>query len=80
MPMWGYMDAYTSAQVELLAADCPITVYDHRKRGKRDDGKPEPMRMSADKYREMERQWKEKYKDGAKVTLDLSRYVLDRGT
>ena len=74
--MWGYMDAYTCAQVELLAADCPITVYGHRKRGKRYDGKPEPMRMSAEKYREMERRWKEKYKDGAKVTLDLSRYSL----
>ena len=73
--MWGYMDAYTSAQIELLAADCPITVYG-RKNGKGEKGKPEPMRMSLEKYREMERAWKERYKNGVKVTLDLSGHSL----
>ena len=76
IPMWGYMDAYTSAQVELLAADCPITVPDRKRREKGEKGKPSPLRISPERYREMERQWKERYKDGVQVTLDLSKHSL----
>lgn len=36
IPMWGYYWGYTAAQIELMAVDCPITVYNHKdKRNKK---------------------------------------------
>lgn len=72
--MWGYYDAYTAAQIELLAVDCPITVYDHGKGKDGKGGKSELPDVSAKDIMEAGNRWKEKYKEGAGVTLDLSEY------
>ena len=45
VPLWGYMDGYTAAQIELLVADAPIVVYDKQKTG--DDKTPKkPSELS----------------------------------
>ncbi len=72
--MWGYMDAYTAAQVELLAMDCPITVYDRKDR--KGKGKKLPKPKAKDVI-DIGKRWEEKYKGkDAKVELDLSGFSL----
>ena len=75
--MWGYYDGYTAAQIELMAIDCPITVYD-RKPKKGDKGNPSALKVSAERIRKMEAEWDRKYSNGAKVGIDLSNYTLKR--
>lgn len=60
---WNYWWGYTSAQIELLASDCPIVVYPDEKGGK----------PSTSSIREAEEKWKSKYGDGKKV--DISNIV-----
>lgn len=77
MPMWGYYDAYTAAQIELMACDCPVTVYGNVR--SKDKGKHGDKFKRADALDVMERaeKWEEKYgKKGAGVTFDLSGFKL----
>lgn len=79
MPMWGYYDAYTAAQIELMACDCPITVYGNGRSKGKDKGKHGDNFKRADALDVMVRaeKWEEKYgKNGAGVTLDLSGFKL----
>ena len=74
--MWGYMDAYTTAQIELMAMDCPITVLD-RKRKKGKDGKTELPRPKASDVLESGKRWENKYKGkSAEVKIDLGGFSL----
>ena len=77
--MWGYYDAYTAAQIELMACDCPITVYGNAK-GKNGKSEKEGFKR-ADAVDVMKRaeEWEEKYgKGGAGVTLDLDGFKLGK--
>lgn len=73
--MWGYYDGYTAAQIELMATDCPITVYDRRNE-KGNKGKPPALKVSADRIKQMEAEWKRKYANGTEVKFDFSDYEL----
>lgn len=80
IPMWGYYDAYTAAQIELMACDCPVTVYGKGSSGSKGNknNKGENFKR-ADALDVMERaeRWERKYgKDGAGITLDLSGFKL----
>lgn len=75
IPMWGYYDGYTAAQIELMATDCPITVYDRRNE-KGNKGKPPALKVSADRIKQMEAEWKRKYANGTEVKFDFSDYEL----
>ena len=67
--MLGFYDAYTAAQIELMAIDCPVTVYGNpSKKGSKP--KANDIRKQADK-------WEKKYKDKAEVELDLSGFKLN---
>lgn len=75
IPMWGYYDAYTSAQIELMAADSPITVYNDKGNDKKcqDDV---PYADSED-VTDKAKRWKEKYGDkSSKVTINLKGFGL----
>ena len=67
--MWGYYWGYTAAQIELMAVDCPITVYNHK------DNKFN----KADAY-DVERkakEWRDKYGKGTdRIQIDLSEYSI----
>lgn len=74
--MWGYYNVYTAAQIELMAADCPITTYERmKKKGKKGGGKDYPA-ADAEDVRMRSKEWQEKYKNGTSVTLDLSQFKM----
>lgn len=70
VPMWGYYDSYTAAQIELMAMDTPVIVYDWgREKGKKGDiSKADPLDViyAANK-------WNEKYSGkNTMVKIDLN--------
>lgn len=72
--MWGYYSAYTSAQIELMAADVPLVLYKSKKEKK--NGRSEPAGVVPGAVESAAERWKEKYRDnkGGKFSLDLSKY------
>lgn len=75
--MWGFYDAYTAAQIELMAADCPVTDYGHSTgNGKKKEENPD---VDGEDVREKADRWREKYKgtDGS-VHLDLDGFNINR--
>lgn len=79
--MWGYYDAYTAAQIELMACDCPVTVYGSGRNNGKGNGKDKHgdnfKRADALDVMERAQRWEEKYgQNGAGVTLDLSGFKL----
>lgn len=70
--MWGYYWGYTSAQIELMAADCPVIVYPKRKDEK--NGKSTGFKKAdAKDVSEAARHWQKKYggksDKGVKISL-----------
>ena len=78
--MWGYYDAYTAAQIELMMADAPLVVYDRKSRkNKKKGGSAIKEKPRAANVSEAAERWKEKYGDDGKKTekrLDLSGYRI----
>lgn len=73
--MWGYYDAYTSAQIELMAADSPITVYNDKGNDKK--GQDDVPYADSEDVTDKAKRWKEKYGDkSSKVTIDLKDFGL----
>lgn len=71
VPMWGYYWGYTSAQIELMAADSPIIVYPKRKDRKK--GKPyEFDKADAIEVSKAAKQWQQKYGDKSDKGLKIS--------
>lgn len=72
--MWGYYWGYTAAQIELMAVDCPITVYNHKdKRNKKNKFN------KADAYdaERKAKEWRDKYGKGTdRIQIDLSEYSI----
>lgn len=74
IPMWGYYWGYTAAQIELMAADCPITVYNHK--GKRNKKNKFDKADAYDVERKA-KEWKDKYGKGTDgIQIDLSGYSI----
>lgn len=78
--MWGYYDAYTAAQIELMMADAPLVVYDRKsRRNKKKGGSTIKEKPRAANVSEAAERWLERYgKDGRKTErrLDLSGYRI----
>lgn len=73
IPMWGYYDAYTEAQIELMAVDVPIVVYDHDNGKRKNRGKGGFKKSNAASVEDATKQWEEKYKrKDSKVEIDLN--------
>lgn len=73
--MWGYYDGFSAAQIELMACDQPITVYDNKKK-KRADGFFKAN--GADVERSANR-WIEKYGCGNSGAISLDIGGLNTG-
>lgn len=75
VPMYGYYDGHTIAQIDLISADAPIVTYsrDKQKKGGRKPNRRELLE-SALKY-------KMKHRDGSdgRRTLDFSGYRIFDG-
>lgn len=67
VPMWGYYWGYTSAQIELMAADCPIIVYPKRKDRKNEFDKADAIEVS-----KAAKRWQQKYGDKSDKGLKIS--------
>jgi hypothetical protein len=78
--MWGYYDTYTAAQIELMACDCPVTVYgkgSSGSKGNKNNKGENFKRVDALDVMERAERWERKYgKDGAGITLDLRGFKL----
>ena len=75
--MYEYFWGYTSAQIELMMADCPIIVYPNMKnKEKRNDTNKTPQ-ISGHDITTVAEEWKKKYgQGGTEIKLDLSGYSL----
>lgn len=71
--MWGYYWGFTAQEIELMAIDQPIVVYDHKNKEKKKFGKVNKLN-----YAIVEREWKEKYegRENEKIKLDFSQFDL----
>ncbi|GAE15776.1 hypothetical protein [Bacteroides pyogenes] len=79
--MWGYYDAYTAAQIELMAVDAPMVVYNHDKeKGKKGKDGQSFKKANALDILETASEWKRKYGDGASptnISIDLKGFKLE---
>lgn len=67
VPRWDYDWGYSAAQIELLAVDTPIVVYDKHK-----DKKPKPK---ASEVKAKAEEWQTKYGDKRGEKIDLSELI-----
>ena len=72
VPMYGYYDEYTMAQIELISIDSPIIVYKKDKRSKKRPSKKDILEATL--------KYKLRHKDDAKIgekkKLDFSKFTL----
>jgi hypothetical protein len=70
IPMYEYRCVLTKAQIELLSIDKPVTYTISEDKDKKKKFKKPNV---ADLFNKAE-QWAEKYKDGKKPNIDLTRF------
>lgn len=73
--MYDYWWGLTAAEVELMAIDQPLVVYDHKEKegGKKKFKKANPLDVIRAK-----REWEEKYKgrEDEKIKIDFSQFAV----
>lgn len=75
IPMWGYYNAYTAAQVDIIVSDAPFVSY-RREKGKKAKGEFRKARALEvfDAIDKWEANRDKRDKDG-RVKLDIGKYI-----